>query len=155
MAVQPFYIPCFFMLIPSIALYSQPTIYPVFVIMQLMMFYGKTLRGPDTGRRRCGLSQSTGHCALAIGVKHLQSPPCFWVLLRRKRGQVRREEVQLRKEEMQVRRRGGQVLQGRSSAPEGEEGRHRGVRALASAYVLRPWTGSALVFRRSGVMTEE
>jgi len=90
-----------------------------------------------------------------VSVKHLQSPPCFWVLLRRKRGQVRREEVQLRKEEMQVRRRGGQVLQGRSSAPEGEEGRHRGVRALASAYVLRPWTGSALVFRRSGVMTEE
>jgi len=59
-------------------------------------------------------------------VKHLRSPPCFWVLLRRKRGQVRQEEVQLQKEEMQVRRRGGQVLQGRSSAPEEEEGRHRG-----------------------------
>jgi len=32
----------------------------------------------------------------------------------------------LRKEEMQVRCRGGQVLQGRSSAPEEEEGRRRG-----------------------------
>jgi len=67
-----------------------------------------------------------GTSTYSLVVKHLRSLPCFWVLLRRKRGQVRREEVQLRKEEMQVRRRGGQVLQGRSSAPEEEEGRHRG-----------------------------
>jgi len=59
-------------------------------------------------------------------VKHLQSLPCFWVLLQWKGGQVQQEEVQLRKEEMQVWCRGGQVLQGRSSAPEEEEGRHRG-----------------------------
>ena len=58
-------------------------------------------------------------------VKHLQSPPCFWVLLQRKGGQVQWEEVQLRKEGMQVQRRGGQVLQRRSSAPEEEEGRCR------------------------------
>ena len=67
MAVQPFYILCFFMLMLSVVPYSQPTTYPASVIMQPMMFFGKTLCGPNTGRRRCGLSQSTGHRALAIG----------------------------------------------------------------------------------------
>jgi len=43
-----------------------------------------------------------------------------------KKGTSLMEEIQLRKEEMQVRCRGGQVLQGRSSAPEEEKGRRRG-----------------------------
>ena len=67
MAVEPCYILLSFLLMPSVAPYSQPTTYHMFNIMQLMMFFGEIPHGPNTGRKMYGFSQSTSHRALAIG----------------------------------------------------------------------------------------